>query len=108
MFNTDMVLLQAYPDIRRSVISDLWSTKNVTPLFDVIDNYFNNRIVTDPVREMQIFYFSRQLDTGDAEQDFIIEVDKEHKICFAVNMNTPDFLVNTDWGLFKIKFTSEG
>jgi hypothetical protein len=92
MFNTDMVLMQAYPDIRRSLISDLWSTKNITPLFDEIDNYFNNIIVADTARDMQIFYFSRELDTGDAEQDFAIEVDKEHRICFALNLATPDFI----------------
>lgn len=47
MFDVDMVLVQAYPDIRRSLISDLWSTHNVTPLFDQLDNYFNNRITFD-------------------------------------------------------------
>jgi hypothetical protein len=87
-----MVLLQAYPDIRRSLVSDLWSTKNVTPLFDVADNYFNKQIIADPSREMQIFYFSRELDTGDGDQDFVIELDKQNKICFAVNTHTPDFM----------------
>jgi hypothetical protein len=43
-----MWLCQAYPDIRRSLISDLWSQKNVTPLFDTLDNYFNNHIENDP------------------------------------------------------------
>lgn len=48
MFECDMWLCQAYPDIRRSLISDLWSQKNVTPLFDTLDNYFNNHIENDP------------------------------------------------------------
>lgn len=41
MFDVDMFLMQAYPDIRRSMVSDLWSTHNVTPLFDELDNFYD-------------------------------------------------------------------
>ena len=44
MFDVDMFLMQAYPDIRRSLTSDLWSTHNVTPYFDEFDNYFDVKI----------------------------------------------------------------
>lgn len=47
MFDCDMWLCQAYPDLRRSLISDLWSTHNTTPLFDTLDNYFDNHIDFD-------------------------------------------------------------
>lgn len=108
MFECDMWLCQAYPDIRRSLISDLWSTKNVTPLFDTLDNMFNNHIEFDESTGMQIFTFSRAMDTGDKEQDFVVEIDQEIKICFALNMMTPDFMQNTDWGLFKITYNRDG
>ena len=72
MFDIDMVLLQAYPDIRRSLTSDLWSTHNVTPLFDHLNNYFDVKIIPDPQTDMQLFYFSRKLDTGDLEEDYIV------------------------------------
>jgi hypothetical protein len=35
MFETDMFVMQAYPDRKRSVLTDLWSTHNVTPMFDL-------------------------------------------------------------------------
>ena len=72
MFDIDMVLLQAYPDIRRSLTSDLWSTHNVTPLFDHLNNYYDVKIIPDPQTDMQLFYFSRKLDTGDLEEDYIV------------------------------------
>ena len=103
-----MFLCQAYPDIRRSRISDLWSTHNSTPLFDRLENYFDNNIKLDPLTQMQVFTFSRHMDTGDTEQDYIVEHDKEFKICYAVNINTPDFFQNTDWGLFKIRYNRDG
>jgi hypothetical protein len=43
------------------------------------------KIIADPSREMQIFYFSRELDTGDGDQDFVIELDKQNKICLKVS-----------------------
>lgn len=49
------------------MISDLWSTHNSTPLFDTLDNYFNNHIELDPETGMQIFTFSRAFDTGDRD-----------------------------------------
>jgi len=108
MFDIDMVLLQAYPDIRRSLTSDLWSTHNVTPLFDHLNNYFDVKIIPDPLTDMQLFYFSRKLDTGDLEEDYIVELDRDTNVCFAININTPDFVANTDWGLFKIRYNSDG
>lgn len=108
MFDCDMWLCQAYPDIRRSLISDLWSTQNTTPLFDTLDNYFNNHIEFDESTGMQIFTFSRAMDTGDATQDFVVQLEQETKICYAINTMTPDFVQNTDWGLFKIKYSRDG
>lgn len=108
MFQCDMFLCQAYPDIRRSMISDLWSTHNATPLFDTLDNLFDNHIEWDAEKGVQIFNFSRNMDTGDSEQDFVVELEKEIKICYAINIYTPDFLQNTDWGLFKIRYNRDG
>jgi hypothetical protein len=48
------------------------------------------------------------MDTGDKEQDYIVEMDKQIKICFGLNVNTPDFLQNTDWGLFLITYNRDG
>jgi hypothetical protein len=45
MFDTDMFLMQAYRDIKRSKITDLWSTHNVTPLFDLQQDYTDIHIV---------------------------------------------------------------
>jgi hypothetical protein len=60
MFDVDMFLMQAYPDIRRSLTSDLWSTHNVTPFYDDFDNYFDVKIFFDPERPtVQIFEFKR-------------------------------------------------
>jgi DOMON domain len=92
MFDCDMVLCQAYQDIRRSLISDLWSTQNTTPLFDTLDNYFNNHIEFNESTGMQHFTFSRAMDTGDATQDYVVEIDQEIKICYAINTMTPDFV----------------
>lgn len=44
------------------------------------------------------------MDTGDDTQDFTVQIDQEIKICYAINTHTPDFVQNTDWGLFRIKF----
>lgn len=93
MFDVDMWVAQAYPDIRRSFVSDLWSIKNVTPIFDTLDDYFDIHIAADPERkDMQIFTFSRAMDTGDEMQDYVVVMNKEIKICYAVNMMTPDFV----------------
>ena len=69
---------------------------------------FNNHIEFDEATGMQIFTFSRAMDTGDYDQDYTVEMDKDIKICYAVNMNTPDFMQNTDWGLFKITYNRDG
>jgi hypothetical protein len=62
----------------------------------------------DPERsDVQLFYFSRNLDTGDKE-DYLVQLDKDINICFGLNINTPDFEANTDWGLFKIRYNSDG
>jgi hypothetical protein len=68
MFDVDMFLMQAYPDIRRSLTSDLWSTHNITPFFDDLDNLFDVSIYPDPLHpdDIQIFEFKRFLDTGDS------------------------------------------
>ena len=110
MFSIDMLLLQAYPDIRRSVTSDLWSTHNVTPVYDEFDNFFDVKIMPDPERpaDVQLFYFSRLLETGDDKEDYVVELDKDINICFGINIKTPDFEANTDWGLFKIRYNSDG
>lgn len=106
MFDTDMFLMQAYPDIKNSSLSDLWSTHNVTPTNDAINDYTGISIKPDSTRNMQIFTSHRLLDTGD-DFDFQIPLDTELKICFAVNTKTPNFEVNSDWGLFKIKVNSD-
>lgn len=46
------------------------------------------------------------MDTGDVLEDFAVSMDEWIKICYAINVETPDFMQNTDWGLFKIKFNS--
>ena len=57
---------------------------------------------------MQLFYFSRLLDTGDGKEDYVVELDKDINICFGINIETPDFVANTDWGLFKIRYNRDG
>lgn len=47
------------------------------------------------------------LDTGDVEEDFAVTMDEWINICYGVNIDTPDFIQNTDWGLFRIRFNSE-
>lgn len=109
MFDVDMILLQAYPDIRRSMISDLWSEKNITPFYDEIDNVYDIKINNSTEKPgVQIFDFKRLLDTGDYNEDYVVEMDKWINICYAINSHTPDFVQNTDWGLFKIKYHSNG
>ena len=43
----------------------MWSTKESTPVKDKIDNLTNKKITADATRNLQIFEFSRKLDTGD-------------------------------------------
>jgi hypothetical protein len=57
---------------------------------------------------MQLFFFSRKLDTGDLHQDYVVELDRDINVCFGINIHTPDFVANTDWGLFKIRYNSDG
>lgn len=57
---------------------------------------------------MQEFTFKRLLDTGDEEQDFMVQLDKDLRVCFGINAKTPDFIANTDWGLFKMRYNSDG
>jgi len=86
MVNTDMIALQAYADINKSSINDLWSTKrDASPARDKVDNLLNKTVVANPDRGTQTFKFSRLLDTGDVTNDFIIPVDKAFAMCFAIN-----------------------
>lgn len=57
---------------------------------------------------MQVFEFSRLMDTGDTEQDYAVQMDTIINVCYALNNKTPDFLQNTDWGLFKIRYNRDG
>ena len=37
-----------------------------------------------------------------------MQLDKDIDICFGLNILTPDFEANTDWGLFRIRYNSDG
>ena len=67
MTDCDMILMQAYSTISRSVVSDLWSTDQRTPSFDSSEDMTNVTIVAGSNPGMQRFEFSRKLDTGDIE-----------------------------------------
>jgi len=54
MFNTDMILMQAFTTLSKSVISDLWSTRESTPTYDKVDNITDKNITVDS-RGVQIF-----------------------------------------------------
>jgi len=47
MFNTDMILMQAFSTVSKSAISDMWSTKESTPAYDKLDNLTNKNITVD-------------------------------------------------------------
>jgi len=48
------------------------------------------------------------MDTGDEEQDYVVQVDEIIKVCYALNTKTPDFEQNNEWGLFKIRYNRDG
>lgn len=93
MFNTDMILMQAFSTVSKSAISDMWSTKESTPAYDKLDNLTNKNITVDS-RGMQIFSFSRKLDTGDVSQDFVIPLDRELTMCYAINYKQANFAIH--------------
>ena len=107
MFNTDMILMQAFTTLSKSVISDLWSTRESTPTYDKVDNITDKNITVDS-RGVQIFQFSRKLDTGDVGQDFVIPVDHEFTMCYAINHKQANFAEHQDRSIFQIKFNSVG
>jgi hypothetical protein len=108
MRNCDMILMQAYADIKKSVVSDLWSTSNLTPYPDKIDNLTGKNITENVARGTQTFKFSRKLDTGDTTEDFLVPIGSGFTMSYAINYKQPEFRYHQDHSTFPFYLASDG
>jgi hypothetical protein len=108
MYNVDMILMQAYSTISKSVVTDLWSTTKSTPNPDKIDNLTGKQITENTSRGTQTFKFSRKLDTGDTSQDFLVPVGSAFTMCYAINYKQPQFAYHQDYSTFPFYLAQDG
>ena len=112
MKNTDMIAWHA--DGQESRVVDYWSTKKWTPETDEqqdLDFYFNT-FEADPEDEEDYpkvhFLTYRDLDTGDTEKDYLIELDKEiHDMVYGMYLSRANFFEHTERGYWKMEFNDQ-
>ena len=111
MRNTDMIGWHANgPD---SYATDYYSTKKSAPEPDAkqdIEYYFNlfDADEDDPDDYPRVHFLTyRDLDTGDAEQDFNIELETEIDMVYGLYLASSNWNEHTARGTFKMNFNSK-
>ena len=105
MINTDVVLWQAPAD-NDATVSDLWSTTYSAPKLDDIQNVkldFQQSLGNGMVRLSS----SRSLDTGDQNQDFLVPIDTQIQLSYAINKYTYELYQHSEQGWFSLRLNSK-
>lgn len=108
MYKTDMIVWHANGE--NSTVTDYFSNGKYKPSVDAEQNvqYFVNMVEADeddPEDYPKVhFLVYRDLDTGDTDKDFLIEVNSEIDMVYGIYLSSSKFKEHTTRGYWKLDF----
>ena len=103
MFNVDMIAWLAQGDVYKAV--DYWSTEKNTPAEDTVQN-LPTTFEANQDNTRVTFTTKRKLDTGDADQDYLIRLNEATDMVWAVHWSSGVWKEHTKYGKFQATFSS--
>ena len=82
---------------------DYWSTSKITPKVDAVSNLVSTHEITEGKKTVK-WVTKRKLDTGDLAEDYLIPLNDEIDIVWAIGLSSGDWKYHDLWGRFRMTF----
>ena len=83
------------------MVEDYWSIKNDTPKVDETSHLTGTYEISAD-KEQVTFVSRRKLDTGEYTEDYLVKLDEEMEMVWAINHKTGEWVNHTFRGGFKM------
>ena len=101
MDGVDMIGWHGDGDTAKAV--DYWSIGKRTPVTDAVNNLDSTYEISADKKRVK-FVTKRKLDTGDLTEDYLIPLNEEIDLVWALNLGDSDWIIHTIWGRFRETF----